>query len=104
MPGQRACASGDGVVFPGLYRWRDSIALAGVESTRMVAGIIPLLIIAGTLEGFFSPSAAPVPLKFAVGGTLFTLLLVWLFRPRGGAKRKGAKKRVPLNHRPFLHL
>jgi hypothetical protein len=47
----------------------------------MVAGIIPLLIIAGTLEGFFSPSAAPHWLKFTVGGTLFTLLLVWLFRP-----------------------
>ncbi len=70
-----------GVLFPGLYRWRDSIALAGVESTRLVAGIIPLLVIAGTLEGFFSPSAAPVWLKFTVGGSLFTLLLLWLFRP-----------------------
>jgi uncharacterized membrane protein SpoIIM required for sporulation len=70
-----------GVLFPGLYRRRDSIALAGVESTRLVAGIIPLLVIAGTLEGFFSPSAAPVWLKFTVGGLLFTLLLVWLFRP-----------------------
>ena len=70
-----------GVLFPGLYRRRDSIALAGVEATRLVSGIIPLLVIAGSLEGFFSPSNAPVPLKFAVGGLLFTLLLVWLFRP-----------------------
>lgn len=70
-----------GVLFPGLYRRRDSIALAGVEATRLVAGIIPLLIIAGTLEGFFSPSAAPVWLKFTVGGSLFVLLLLWLFRP-----------------------
>jgi len=81
LAGAAGLRLGRGVVFPGLYRWRDSIALAGVESTRMVAGIIPLLIIAGTLEGFFSPSAVPVTLKFAVGGTLFTLLLVWLFRP-----------------------
>ncbi len=70
-----------GVLFPGLYRWRDSVALAGAEATRLVAGIIPLLVIAGSLEGFFSPSDAPVRLKFAVGGVLFTLLLVWLFRP-----------------------
>ena len=70
-----------GVLFPGIYRRRDSIALAGAEATRLVAGIIPLLVIAGTLEGFFSPSAAPVPLKFTVGGLLFTLLVVWLFRP-----------------------
>ena len=71
----------NGVLFPGIYRRRDSIALAGAEATRLVAGIIPLLVIAGTLEGFFSPSAAPVPLKFTVGGLLFTLLVVWLFRP-----------------------
>jgi uncharacterized membrane protein SpoIIM required for sporulation len=76
-----------GVVFPGLYRWRDSIALAGVEATRMVAGIIPLLVIAGTLEGFFSPSAAHVWLKFTVGGTLFALLLMWLFRPVGAVRQ-----------------
>jgi hypothetical protein len=39
-----------------------------------------MLVIAGSLEGFFSPSHAPVGLKFAVGGLLFTLLLLWLFR------------------------
>jgi hypothetical protein len=54
----------------------------------MVAGIIPLLIIAGTLEGFFSPSAAHPWLKFTVGGTLFTLLLVWLFRPVAAPQEK----------------
>jgi hypothetical protein len=40
-----------------------------------------MLIIAGSLEGFFSPSDAAVSLKFAVGGGLFLLLLLWLFRP-----------------------
>ena len=85
LAGAAGLRLGRGVAFPGLYRWRDSIALAGVEATRMVAGIIPLLIIAGSLEGFFSPSAAHVWLKFTVGGTLFTLLLVWLFRPVGAA-------------------
>jgi hypothetical protein len=52
-----------------------------VEAARLIAGIIPLLMIAGTLEGFFSPSTAPVLLKFTAGGILFTLLLLWLFRP-----------------------
>jgi len=72
---------GHGVLFPGLYRWRDSVATAGLEAARLIGGVIPLLVIAGSLEGFFSPSAAPVWLKFLVGGTLFTLLLLWLFRP-----------------------
>ncbi len=72
---------GYAMLFPGTLRWRDSVARGGIEATRLVSGIIPLLVIAGTLEGFFSPSRAPVWLKFTVGGLLFTLLLVWLFRP-----------------------
>ncbi len=72
---------GRAMVFPGGFRWKDSIARGGIEATRLVSGIIPLLVIAGFLEGFFSPSAAPVWLKFTVGGALFTLLNLWLFRP-----------------------
>src|SRR5579863_3533459 len=71
---------GYSMLFPGSLRWRDSIAQGGIEATRLVSGVIPMLIIAGTLEGFFSPSHAAVPLKFAVGGLLFTLLMLWLFR------------------------
>lgn len=53
----------------------------GIEATRLVSGIIPLLVIAGCLEGFFSPSQAPAALKFTVGSLLFTLLNLRLFRP-----------------------
>ncbi len=70
---------GHSMLFPGGYRWRDSVAQGGIEATRLVSGIIPLLVIAGCLEGFFSPSHAPVWLKFTVGGVLFTLLNLWLF-------------------------
>ncbi|HUD54878.1 MAG TPA: stage II sporulation protein M [Terracidiphilus sp.] len=72
---------GHSMLFPGSLRWRDSVAAGGIEATRLVSGVIPMLMIAGTLEGFFSPSHAPVWLKFTVGGMLFTLLLLWLFRP-----------------------
>jgi len=71
---------GYGMLFPGGLRWKDSVAQGGAEATRLVAGIIPLLVIAGCLEGFFSPSQAPVWLKFTVGGVLFGLLNLWLFR------------------------
>jgi uncharacterized membrane protein SpoIIM required for sporulation len=72
---------GHAMLFPGGYRWKDSLARGGIEATRLVSGIIPLLVVAGCLEGFFSPSHAPVWLKFLVGGVLFLLLNVWLFRP-----------------------
>ena len=72
---------GHAMLFPGALRWKESVARGGIEATRLVSGIIPLLVIAGCLEGFFSPSQAPIWLKFTVGGLLFSLLLVWLFRP-----------------------
>jgi uncharacterized membrane protein SpoIIM required for sporulation len=72
---------GHAMLFPGALRWKESVARGGIEATRLVSGIIPLLVIAGTLEGFFSPSAAAVWLKFTVGALLFTLLNLWLFRP-----------------------
>ena len=72
---------GYAMLFPGALRWKDSVARGGIEATRLVSGVIPMLIVAGTLEGFFSPSHVPMVLKFAVGVILFALLLLWLFRP-----------------------
>jgi uncharacterized membrane protein SpoIIM required for sporulation len=72
---------GYGMLFPGIYRWKDSVAKAGGEAVMLVSGTVPLLFIAGCLEGFFSPSSAPVWLKFSVGAGLFLLLNLWLFRP-----------------------
>jgi uncharacterized membrane protein SpoIIM required for sporulation len=81
LAGAAGLRLGYGMLFPGIYRWKDSVALAGRESVRLVSGVIPMLFIAGSLEGFFSPSAAPMALKFSVGAGLFVLLLIWLFRP-----------------------
>lgn len=67
-----------GMLFPGYLRRRDALALAGRESVRLLAGTVPLLIIAGTLEGFLSPSHAPIAIKFAVSAVLFTALTLWL--------------------------
>ena len=71
---------GAGILFPGMLRRRDALALAGSESIRLVAGTVPLLIIAGLFEAFLSPTPAPVALKFSVGAALFTLLTLWLTR------------------------
>jgi uncharacterized membrane protein SpoIIM required for sporulation len=72
---------GRAMLFPEGYRWKESVARGGIEASQLVSGVIPMLVIAGCLEGFFSPSHAPVWLKFTVGGLLFASLLTWLFRP-----------------------
>ena len=67
-----------GMLFPGMLRRRDALALAGLEAVQLVAGTIPLLVIAGTLEAFLSPTHAPNALKFSVGALLFAGLCLWL--------------------------
>jgi uncharacterized membrane protein SpoIIM required for sporulation len=87
-----------GLLFPGLYSRRDSITLAGREAVRLVAGIIPMLVIAGVIEGFFSPSGAPVMLKFGVGAALFALLLTWLFSsPEDNSQESAAAAKASLS-------
>jgi uncharacterized membrane protein SpoIIM required for sporulation len=67
-----------GLLFPGLLRRRDALALAGGESIRLLSGTIPMLVIAGLLEAFLSPTHAPLALKFSVSAVLLTGLCLWL--------------------------
>jgi len=74
-----------GLLFPGVLSRRDSLALGAREAVRLLAGVVPLLVVAGILEAFLSPSDAAVGVKFAVGGVLFLGLSFWL--AEGGRKR-----------------
>jgi len=72
-----------GVLFPGLQPRRDAVATAGALAVRLVLGCIPMLVVAGIVEAFVSPTDLSVPLKFAVAAALFVLLLACLFwKPR----------------------
>jgi uncharacterized membrane protein SpoIIM required for sporulation len=74
-----------GLLFPGLLPRRESLAQAGGRAARLLLGTVPILLIAGMIEAFFSPSSAPVALKFAVAGVLFATLLTWLLASRARA-------------------
>jgi uncharacterized membrane protein SpoIIM required for sporulation len=73
---------GQGVLFPGVRPRRQSIALAGSEAVQLVLGCIPILVIAGIIEAFVSPTDLAVALKLAMGGALFVLLIAFLGRGR----------------------
>jgi uncharacterized membrane protein SpoIIM required for sporulation len=77
-----------GLLFPRMLRRKDALALAGSESARMISGTIPMLIIAGLLEAFLSPTHAPLALKFAVCACLLTGLGFWL--SEGGRQKTRA--------------
>jgi len=82
LSGAAGLRLGQGLLFPGAYSRRHSVAEAGRDAVRLMAGTIPMLIIAGTIEGFFSPTAAPAAAKFAVGTCLFSILMFWWYGPR----------------------
>ena len=70
-----------GMLFPGLLPRRESLARAGGRAARLVLGIVPILVIAGIIEGFLSPSGIAVPLKFLLAAVLFAALTTYLARP-----------------------
>jgi uncharacterized membrane protein SpoIIM required for sporulation len=68
------------IIQPGLLRRRDSLALAGRQAVRLIVGCVPLLVIAGLIEGFISPNEnLPWIAKWAVGLGSGVLLYSYLF-------------------------
>jgi uncharacterized membrane protein SpoIIM required for sporulation len=72
-----------GMLFPGKYTRVEALKFYGYKAAQLVFGIVPMLVIAGTIEGFFSPSpVVPDPLKYLAGIGLFTLLVMYCSRKR----------------------
>ena len=69
------------ILFPSKYCRGDALKYCGSQAVKLVFGIVPMLIIAGTIEGFFSPSPViPAPFKYLVGIGLFVLLIMYCQR------------------------
>ena len=75
----------NGMLFPGSLPRRDALAEAGRRAIRLLVGVVPILVIAGIIEGFVSPTATPAVAKFAFGAGLFVLFALYL--ARAGASR-----------------
>ena len=76
-----------GLLFPGFLPRGESVARAGTEAVKLLLGTIPILIIAGVIEAFVSPTGLAVPLKFGMAAAIFALLLAYLFwKPATPAK------------------
>ena len=67
------------ILFPGRYRRVDALKLYGQQAAELIYGVVPMLVVAGLIEGFFSPSPlVPNLLKYFVGVGLFIGLIVYL--------------------------
>ncbi|HEY9830381.1 MAG TPA: stage II sporulation protein M, partial [Stenomitos sp.] len=72
-----------GMLFPGQYTRVEALKFYGYKAAQLMFGIVPMLIIAGTIEGFYSPSpVVPSPLKYLAGIGLFTLFVIYCSRQK----------------------
>ncbi len=77
------------ILFPGKYRRLQALKFYGSLAVQLVFGIVPMLIVAGTIEGFFSPNpAVPAPIKYLVGMGLFVSLVTYCRRQRSQVLRR----------------
>jgi uncharacterized membrane protein SpoIIM required for sporulation len=72
---------GRGLVAPGTLPRGEALRLHAGTAVRLVLGVIPLLIVAGVIEGFVSPVAIEPDVKFVIGAAMLILLALYLLVP-----------------------
>nr|WP_092073435.1 stage II sporulation protein M [Dendrosporobacter quercicolus]NSL48063.1 stage II sporulation protein M [Dendrosporobacter quercicolus DSM 1736]SDM62168.1 Uncharacterized membrane protein SpoIIM, required for sporulation [Dendrosporobacter quercicolus] len=68
------------LVKPGDFKRRELLPVQGRAALSLVAGTLPLFVIAGLIEGFVTPSVLPKYVKVAVGGGSLLLFLYYVWR------------------------
>ncbi len=63
-----------GVLVPGRMRRRDAIALNARRAAVLFGGVVSMLIVAGTIEGFISPLRWPIDARLAFGAATAAIL------------------------------
>jgi uncharacterized membrane protein SpoIIM required for sporulation len=79
------------ILSPGNRKRSDALVLATGRAFTILAGLAPMLVVAGTIEGNVSPSATPFPIKVAIGLTTGVLLYSYLLF----SGRRAREERAP---------
>ncbi|HEY3220143.1 MAG TPA: stage II sporulation protein M [Gemmatimonadales bacterium] len=66
------------MIAPGDRTRRDALVVEGRIAARMIGAVVTLLVIAGTIEGLLSASAAPAIWKYGVSAATAVLLVLYL--------------------------
>ncbi|HEV7860078.1 MAG TPA: stage II sporulation protein M [Pyrinomonadaceae bacterium] len=71
---------GSAILMPGDLSRADALKTRGLDAVRLMVGCVPLLVIAGIIEGFISPAIIHPAIKFSIaaltGLTLYSYLLL----------------------------
>jgi len=90
---------GTSLLMPGDLARGDALKSRGMEAVRLIVGCVPLLVVAGTIEGFISPQPISPVIKIGIGVltgiALYSYLLLAgreIREPGEGGKGKGVTK------------
>ena len=77
---------------PGDLPRRDALKIAGNEAAQLLAGVALMLIIAGIIEGFITPTTLPPAFKLAFAALTGVLMTAYLMaKPKSASNVSGAK-------------
>ncbi len=98
MAGGAGLKMGWAVIHPGLFRRWDALVVEGRKAVRILFGCVPLLVVAGLIEGLFSTNSdIPAALHWAMGlgtGVILYAYLLATGRPGSAARRHRLLLRV----------
>ena len=77
------------VLSPGEYTRSTALKLVGREAFKLMLGVASMLLVAGIVEGFLSPSMLPNAVKLSCAAVLGTALYSYLFM--AGKKQPAAR-------------
>ena len=69
---------GSAMLMPGDLSRGDALKSRGLDAIRLIVGCVPLLIVAGTIEGFISPTPISPIIKISIGVTTGIALYSYL--------------------------
>ena len=88
LAGAAGLMLGWALLVPGERTRREALIEKGGLAIKLLAGTIPMLIIAGTIEGFISPAPLHWGYKIAVSATTAIGLAVYFTKPDSRVKRE----------------
>ena len=68
---------GSAILMPGRRTRRAALQERGREALSLLAGVVGLLVVAGIVEGFYSPAGLPAVAKFTFGSVTAVLLALY---------------------------
>lgn len=75
------------LLMPGDFRRIDALVTNGRLAIKLILGCIPMLLIAGLIEGFISPAHIPATIKFSISALSALLMAIYFLKPDRASQR-----------------